>query len=823
MRGKRFRDFLYSHKKSVVVASIIAFLVLVLTISFSFAASTAVRSIILQSRNTNYNSQDAGSWQVEKSAKWIARGKARVTFDVDTVLKTDNRYTDVIFVLDTSASMLGSKIERVKEDTSELISTLLSNSNNRAALITFNSASDIVVNLTNDEDTLLNEVNGLVLGNNTNYYQALVNVDHILQEYETEDGRDMIVLFLTDGFPTTDTPNEVAQYQYLKSEYPYISVHGIQYEMGSEILDSIKNISDVQFIATEESLNNVLFDASVIPVTYEKYQIIDYIDDEYFTLESENDITVSQGSIQLENENGRQKITWTLDGLRSGDSPKLTMDLQLKDEYLGSGGYYSTNSEEQVISSIDNSNEDVSSTNSPILAENFMATYEANAPDGCRVINVPAITHFSVFDTVEISKQEPVCDGYEFKGWELVTDGVTFVGDEYFIGPEKNVTFRATWGKVGISKSMEGTVSTMGDPIMKRYVSNTSSDYHSSEYRTLITSVVTKNNMDVPITAIESWDVSDAGDGSVIAYIEDDGTGNGTYKVTIGAQGDIIANQDMSYLFYGCTNLISVNLLRLDLSNVTDMSSLFNRCSSLISMNFSNLNLSSIETMENLFNQCSNLTSVYFTNVDTSNVTNMRWMFGSCSSLTRLDLSQLETSSVTNMYGMFYNCQDLSDLNISNFDTSNVENFGWMFSDCSSLTSLDLRHFDTSSATYMGNMFQRCVNLVSVDVSSFDTSNVTSMRCMFVACRALRNLDLSNFDTSKVEDMEEMFAQCSSLTTLNLTKAEFSSVTNYNRFVYKISTSSYLTITVKDSTASNWIRMRFDEVGLYGNYSIVIA
>ena len=400
MRGKRFRDFLYSHKKSVVVASIIAFLVLVLTISFSFAASTAVRSIILQSRNTNYNSQDAGSWQVEKSAKWIARGKARVTFDVDTVLKTDNRYTDVIFVLDTSASMLGSKIERVKEDTSELISTLLSNSNNRAALITFNSASDIVVNLTNDEDTLLNEVNGLVLGNNTNYYQALVNVDHILQEYETEDGRDMIVLFLTDGFPTTDTPNEVAQYQYLKSEYPYISVHGIQYEMGSEILDSIKNISDVQFIATEESLNNVLFDASVIPVTYEKYQIIDYIDDEYFTLESENDITVSQGSIQLENENGRQKITWTLDGLRSGDSPKLTMDLQLKDEYLGSGGYYSTNSEEQVISSIDNSNEDVSSTNSPILAENFMATYEANAPDGCRVINVPAITHFSVFESM---------------------------------------------------------------------------------------------------------------------------------------------------------------------------------------------------------------------------------------------------------------------------------------------------------------------------------------------------------------------------------------------------------------------------------------
>ena len=875
-RTTKIDNFLRSHKKAVIAISLVVFCMLVLAISFSFAATTAVRSIILQSRNTNYNSEEPGSWQVEKSAKWISKGKARVTFDVNTVLKTDNQYTDVIFVLDTSASMKGNKIERVKEDVSELISTLLGNTNNRVALITFNSTSDIVVDLTDDEEILLNEVNGLVIGNNTNYYQALVNVNQILQQHEAEDGRNMIVLFLTDGFPTTDTPNEVTYYQYLKSEYPDVSIHGVQYEMGNEIYNSIKNISDVQFIATEENLNNVLFDASTIPIVYEKYQIIDYIDDEYFSLESENDITASQGSIKLENENGRQKITWTLDGLRSGDSPKLTMDLQLKNEYLGSGGYYSTNSEEQVISSIDNSHEDVSSTNTPILAEDFMVTYEANAPDGCRVTNIPTITHFSVFDTVEISKQEPVCDGYEFKGWELVTEGVTFVGDEYFIGPEKNVVFRAKWAKIGISKSMDGTVNTMGEPVMKKYVSNTSSDYHSSEYRTLITSVVTKNNMDVPITAIESWDVSDAGDGSVIAYIEDDGSGSGTYRVTIGAQGDIIANQDMSYLFYGftslqsvdfshldtsnttrmssmfynctslvnmdlsdldtsslidmssmfygCINLINVNLLQSDLSHVVDMSNLFYRCESLISMDFSNLNLSNVETMESLFNRCSSLTSVYFINVDTVNVTNMRWMFGSCSSLTQLDLSQLETNNVIDMYCMFYNCTNLSDLNISNFDTSKVEDFGWMFSDCSSLTSLDLRNFDTSSATFMGNMFQRCSNLVNVDVSSFNTSNVTSMRCMFVACQALRNLDLSNFDTSKVADMEDMFRNCYVLTTLNLSSFQFSNVANYNNFVYEdTSKNSYLTVTVKDSVASNWVKMRFNEAGLYGNYSIVIA
>ena len=46
----------------------------------------------------------------------------------------------------------------------------------------------------------------------------------------------MIVLFLTDGYPNKDTPNQIAQYQYLKQEYPYITINAIQYEMGNAIL-----------------------------------------------------------------------------------------------------------------------------------------------------------------------------------------------------------------------------------------------------------------------------------------------------------------------------------------------------------------------------------------------------------------------------------------------------------------------------------------------------------------------------------------------------------------------------------------------------------
>ncbi len=48
---------------------------------------------------------------------------------------------------------------------------------------------------------------------------------------------------------------------------------------------------------------------------------------------------------------------------------------------------------------------------------------------------------------------------YQFKGWEIVTKDVTRVNDDYFIMPEEDVVLRATWGKLGINKSMDGQVS----------------------------------------------------------------------------------------------------------------------------------------------------------------------------------------------------------------------------------------------------------------------------------------------------------------------------------------------------------------------------
>ena len=241
-------------------------------------------------------------------------------------------------------------------------------------------------------------------------------------------------------------------------------------------------------------------------------------------------------------------------------------------------------------------------------------------------------------------------------------------------GDGGNLTFSVqinVYGKDGLS---------MEDRMMR---TAGSTDFHSSEYKSKITSIVTKGDTVIPEGVIESWDISEKQNGSVIAYAEDDGTGSGTYKVTIGGEGNIIANYNMSSYFFNFTSLTSINLDYLD----------------------------------------------------TRLVTNMSMMFLGSSKLTELDLSNFNTYNVTNMIMMFsmsYNSMNLTKIIFGEkFDTLNVTGMDSMFNSCRSLTELDLSSFDTSNVTSMSQMFQYCDNLTHLDLTSFNTSKVTSYRTMF--------------------------------------------------------------------------------------------
>ena len=449
-----------SERKQIgIVMSLVFLLILVVLIPFSLASLKPVKSVIITSRNTSYENKEAGSWQVKKSGRWSEAGIAEITFDVKTLRKTEYKYTDIILVLDTSGSMEGERIERLKEDTIELLDTLLENNKNKAAVINFDANSNILTGLTSDRETLVSAVNSLTPKDTTNYYKAFMNVDTILRDYTKEKDRKCIVLFLTDGYPNEGIPNEQAQYRYLKAQYPFITINGIQYEMGNKVLDPIKNVTDFQYIADKNSLDNALVNASIAPVLYDNFEITDFIESEYFTVEKESDITVSDGKVTLDKEN--QTINWKIDQFKSGQEAKMTITAKLKDEYFSKGGVYPTNKKEIIKSKIGDQVEDEESNATPVLADNYKVTYDGNAPEDCRVSGVPTVESRSVFELVPISEEVPVCEGYQFKGWKVVNKDVNRLDNERFYMPEEDVLVKATWGRVSIKKSMEGKVYTV--------------------------------------------------------------------------------------------------------------------------------------------------------------------------------------------------------------------------------------------------------------------------------------------------------------------------------------------------------------------------
>ena len=311
---------------------------------------------------------------------------------------------------------------------------------------------------------------------------------------------------------------------------------------------------------------------------------------------------------------------------------------------------------------------------------------------------------------------------------------------------------------------------------------NPDTDFHTADYAPKITSVTTKKDNIVPATATESWDISEAGDGSVMAYVEDDGSGNSTYKVTIGGKGGIIANESMIGYFGGFNKMTSIDLSSLDTSQVTNMNSMFSGCSSLISLDLSNFDTSQVTNMSWMFcaepGSLMNIEEINVSSFDTSQVTDMSYMFTACSRLTSLDLSNFDTSNVTNMSTMFAYCSSLTNLDVSNFNAPKLTDITDMFKGLTNLETLNLSNFNAPQLTDITDMFKGLTNLETLNLSNFNAPKITNMNAMFKDLSKLSKLNLTNFNTANVTSMREMFSGCSSLTNLDLSSFDISRVTN---------------------------------------------
>ncbi len=151
---------------------------------------------------------------------------------------------DIALLLDISGSMSGGKIETAKGACRELITSMLDLSHNKVSLISFETHSEILSHLSNDENELTHAIDSLHAHGNTNMTNALKDAEIVL-----EDGSDsQVILLVTDGQDhATSTTPYIADT--LKNREIRLITVGIGYDVDSNYLKGLaSNYSDYYFV-----------------------------------------------------------------------------------------------------------------------------------------------------------------------------------------------------------------------------------------------------------------------------------------------------------------------------------------------------------------------------------------------------------------------------------------------------------------------------------------------------------------------------------------------------------------------------------------------
>lgn len=226
--------------------------------------------------------------------------------------------------------------------------------------------------------------------------------------------------------------------------------------------------------------------------------------------------------------------------------------------------------------------------------------------------------------------------------------------------------------------------------------------------------------------------------------------------------GSSISPTWMKDWFSELTSLKTVDLLKVDYSNVERMDNMFASCSTLESVDISNINAPLLDACGNMFANCSSLKTVDMSGWSTSKAISFASCFIGCKALETVDMLGNSTIAVSNIINMFSGCIALQSVSLRGFDTSAVQSLYNTFRGCGSLQTVDLGGVDTSNVTTMESMFYKCNALTSLDLSGFNTLNTVNMKQMLNFCSSLQIIYASpNFVTSQVTNSDSMFSAMS--------------------------------------------------------------
>lgn len=237
--------------------------------------------------------------------------------------------------------------------------------------------------------------------------------------------------------------------------------------------------------------------------------------------------------------------------------------------------------------------------------------------------------------------------------------------------------------------------------------------------------------------------------------------------------GSTVRPKSMNVWFRGCTELETVDVEGLDLSQCDGLWGTFMGCSKLKSIDVSAWNLSKAETISQLFNSCKSLETIDVSKWNTGNIKSFSRAFEGCETVKALDVADWDVSNAKTIRYIFAKCKLLTGIDVADWDVSNVGNFVGVFEFCASLQHIDVSKWDTSSAyNSFFKVFCDCTLLQELDLRSWDVSNVKEFDNMFSRCSSIRTIDLTGWKPVSMERCPSMFRQCFALETI-YTDADF--------------------------------------------------
>ena len=171
---------------------------------------------VIEFETDGFETDEAGNVHITESVTWNSDRQAELTFDIESIIKSEHNNTDYLIVVDNSTDM--TNIEYLKENLLKLSDEILQNENNKIALMTFNDNYQLITDFSNDKTQVNEKISGIALTGGCKYYVGLKGIEEILSTYTKLDGKDLRVLFITNSY--TKSGNHKAEYQVLKEKYP---------------------------------------------------------------------------------------------------------------------------------------------------------------------------------------------------------------------------------------------------------------------------------------------------------------------------------------------------------------------------------------------------------------------------------------------------------------------------------------------------------------------------------------------------------------------------------------------------------------------------